>query len=165
MVVRFKFSAAKQTKLHDYLARFGLGGLTAVVAGLVGDLGGPALGGLFLAFPAIFAASATLIEKHERQRKERKCLSGVERGKGAAALDAAGAGWGSLGLGGFAVVLWQADRLSPLVCLATALLVWLAIAIAAWRLRRDLRARPSARQRHGPHPDPINPRTGRHPTD
>jgi hypothetical protein len=37
---------------------------------------GPAVVGLFLAFPAIFPASATLIEKHERQRKQRQGLTG-----------------------------------------------------------------------------------------
>jgi hypothetical protein len=30
---------------------------------------GPRVGGLFLAFPAIFPASATLVEKHEKQKK------------------------------------------------------------------------------------------------
>ena len=52
--------------------RFGLKGLATVVAGLVADTWGPAAGGLFLAFPAIFCASATLIEKHERERTEKK---------------------------------------------------------------------------------------------
>jgi hypothetical protein len=55
-----------------------------------------AAGGLFLAFPAIFCASATLIEKHERERKEEKGLQGKERGQDAAVLDAAGAGLGSV---------------------------------------------------------------------
>ena len=32
---------------------------------------GPGIGGLFLAFPAIFPASATLVEKHEKQKKNR----------------------------------------------------------------------------------------------
>jgi hypothetical protein len=48
--------------------RFALGGFATVAAGLVADLWGPAAGGLFLAFPAIFCATATLIEKHERER-------------------------------------------------------------------------------------------------
>ena len=49
-----------------------------------------------MAVPAIFCASATLIEKHERERKEEKGLQGKERGQDAAALDAAGAGLGSV---------------------------------------------------------------------
>ena len=86
--------------------RFALGGLATVVAGLVADSWGPAAGGLFLAFPAIFCASATLIEKHERERKEKKGLQGKERGKDAAALDAAGAGLGSVALAVFGAVMW-----------------------------------------------------------
>src|SRR3954462_13660389 len=56
------------------------------------------LGGLFLAFPAIFLASATLIEAHERRRKRETGLRGNRRGRQAAALDAAGATFGSAGL-------------------------------------------------------------------
>jgi hypothetical protein len=53
---------------------------------------------LFLVFPAIFPASATLIEKHERQRKQEKGLRGQERGIDAAAVDAMGAALGSVAL-------------------------------------------------------------------
>src|SRR5579863_8664781 len=72
MVVRFRFSALKQSRWYEYALRFFLGGLATVVAGVVADSWGPAVGGLFLAVPAIFCASATLIEKHERRRKEKK---------------------------------------------------------------------------------------------
>ena len=41
----------------------------------------PVVGGLFLAFPAIFPASATLIEKHGRERKEKAGLAGARRCK------------------------------------------------------------------------------------
>jgi hypothetical protein len=60
--------------------RFALGGPTAVVAGIIADMYGPAVGGLFLAFPAFFCASATLIEKHERKRKQEHGLKGHRRG-------------------------------------------------------------------------------------
>ena len=66
MIVRANLSTLKQGHWYEYLVRFGLGGIATVVAGLVADTWGPAAGGLFLAFPAIFCASATLIEKHER---------------------------------------------------------------------------------------------------
>lgn len=79
MIVRAKLSALKQGHWYEYLVRFALGGLATVVAGLVADIWGPAAGGLFLAFPAIFCASATLIEKHERERKEKKGLQGKEQ--------------------------------------------------------------------------------------
>jgi len=61
MVVHFKFSALKQGRPYEYVVRFALGGLATVVAGLVADGAGPEAGGLMLAFPAIFCASATLI--------------------------------------------------------------------------------------------------------
>jgi hypothetical protein len=41
-----------------------LGGVVTVVAGLLAKHYGPVFGGLFLAFPAIFPASATLVDKH-----------------------------------------------------------------------------------------------------
>jgi hypothetical protein len=119
----------------------------AIVAGIIADVSGPAVGGLFLAFPAIFAASATLIDKHERERKAQKGLPGAQRGRGAAALDAAGAGWGSMGLAAFAAVMWwQADRLSPIACLAFASGTWFLVAVAGWRLRRELRSAALTRQ-------------------
>jgi hypothetical protein len=37
--------------------------------------------GLLLAFPAIFPAGATLIEKDEKEKKEKKGLHGTVRGK------------------------------------------------------------------------------------
>src|SRR5207248_892486 len=82
---------------HEYAIRFVLGGLATVGTGAIASLFGPQTGGLFLAFPAIFCASATLIEKLERERKERAGVRGARRGKEAAALDAAGAALGSLG--------------------------------------------------------------------
>jgi Protein of unknown function (DUF3147) len=119
MVVHFKLSALKQRRPYEYLVRFALGRLATVVAGLIADWTGPEAGGLLLAFPAIFCSSATLIEKHERERKQQNDLLGKRRGKGAAALDAAAAGWGSLGLAGFALLIWwQAHALQAALCLA-----------------------------------------------
>jgi len=48
------------------------GGLVTAIAGVIAKQFGAAVGGLFLAFPAIFPASATLIEKREKQKKEKK---------------------------------------------------------------------------------------------
>jgi hypothetical protein len=78
-VIRFKPSALKETRCHEYVVRFVLGGFATVVAGIIAGHLGPETGGLFLAFPAIFCASATLIEKHERERKEKKGLRGSAR--------------------------------------------------------------------------------------
>jgi hypothetical protein len=139
MVVRAKFSALKQGHWYEYLARFALGGLATVVAGLVADIWGPTAGGLFLAFPAIFCASATLIEKHEREQKEKKGLKGTERGKNAAALDAAGAGLGSAALAAFGAVIWLLAKDTSVGSLALGTVVWFAVAVLLWRVRRKLR--------------------------
>ena len=68
MIIQFKASALHQTRWYEYLIRFILGGAMTVVAGVIAGRFGPVIGGLFLAFPAIFPASATLIEKHVQKR-------------------------------------------------------------------------------------------------
>ena len=73
---------------------------------------GPVVGGLLLAFPAIFPASATLIEKHEKEKKEKQGLNGTLRGRQAASADAAGSAMGSLGLIVFAILIWTSCRVS-----------------------------------------------------
>jgi len=138
MIVQFKPSALRQTRWYEYLLRFVLGGAMTVVVGLIAARLGPVVGGLFLAFPAIFPASATLIEKHVRQRKEKAGLPGAQRGKEAAALDAAGAALGSLGLAAFGVVIWLMIVPYPAWALVLAAASWLAVAILAWQLRRWL---------------------------
>jgi hypothetical protein len=57
MIVQFKLSAIRQTRWHEYLVRFVLNGAMTIVAGLIAARFGPVIGGLFLAFPAIFPAS------------------------------------------------------------------------------------------------------------
>ena len=96
---QFKLAALMQSRWYEYLLRFGLGGLVTVLAGAVAQAFGPETGGLFLAFPCIFCASTTLIEKHERERKKGLGLLGFRRGTDAAALDAAGAGRGACSRG------------------------------------------------------------------
>ena len=81
MIVGVKLSHLKEGHWYEYAIRFVLGGLATVCAGLIAQSYGPLTGGLFLAFPAIFTASATIVEKHERQRKARQGLLGNERGK------------------------------------------------------------------------------------
>jgi hypothetical protein len=94
---------------------------------------------LFLAFPAIFCASVTLLEKHERERKERKGLKGAERGKNAAALDAAGAGLGSIAMAVFGALMWCLAEYGLALSLALATIVWLAVAVTLWWARRLMR--------------------------
>src|ERR1044072_2730492 len=81
MIVGVKLSHLKEGHWYEYAIRFVLGGLATVCAGLIAQSYGALTGGLFLAFPAIFTASATIVEKHERQRKARQGVLGNERGK------------------------------------------------------------------------------------
>ena len=90
MMIKIDSSGLKQTNVYEYALRFIAGGAITFVAGLIARKWGPGIGGLLLAFPAVFPASATLIEKHERLRKQKKGLHGEERGIDAAAIDALG---------------------------------------------------------------------------
>lgn len=139
MLVKLSSSALRQTRWYEYGVRFLLGGLATVLAGIVSARFGVAIGGLFLALPAIFCASATLIESHERRTKEKAGLSGRRRGQQAAALDAAGAGLGSLGLAAFAATFYALVAASVIGAFAAAILAWAAVSVSAWWLRRKLR--------------------------
>lgn len=123
----------KRAKWWEYVLRFVLGGLVTAGAGVIAKKLGPSCGGLFLAFPAILAASTTLVEKHERERKEQKGLGGKYRGIHAAGADAAGAAMGSLGLMAFAVLVWKAlpGHSSPVVITAATLL-WAVVCTGVW---------------------------------
>jgi succinate-acetate transporter protein len=112
MRVHFDISALKATKWYEYALRFLFGGAITVITGVLARRYGPVFGGLFLAFPAIFPASATLVEKHEREKKQRAGIAKTIRGREAAALDARGAAIGSIGLIGFAFTAW---RLAPIL--------------------------------------------------
>ena len=140
MSVKVNFAALKQTKWHEYVVRFVFGGLITVTTGIIAKTFGPGIGGLFLAFPAIFPASATLVEKHEKEKKQQAGMEGVIRGRNAASLDARGAAMGSVGLLVFAIVVWQflVGQRAWLV-LAGATLAWLIVSVALWKLRITIR--------------------------
>ncbi|WP_260740482.1 hypothetical protein [Tunturiibacter lichenicola] len=93
-------SSLRETKPHEY-------GYAPFWQDLIAKRFGPAVGGLFLAFPAIFPAGASLIEDHEKRRKAEYGLDGTVRGRQAASIDAAGASLGCIGLMAFAIVLWR----------------------------------------------------------
>ncbi len=107
MKVHADFSALRRTKWYEYAIRFLFGGIITAITGMIAKKFGPEVGGLFLAFPAIFPATATLIEKHEKQKKQRKGLNGTKRGRLAAGVDAAGAAMGAGGLLVFALIVWK----------------------------------------------------------
>ena len=99
---------------------------------------GPGVGGLFLAFPAIFPASATLIEKHEVEKKAQQGLHGEKRGQDAAALDAFGATMGSVGLAVFALSVWlMLPEHSSKLTLSAATVLWFVSSCCLWLLREN----------------------------
>ena len=139
MRIKVDPSALGKTRWYEFGVRFLFGGLITAVAGMIAKKFGPGVGGLFLAFPAIFPASATLIEKHEKQDKERAGLSGSARGRKAASVDAAGAAIGSLGLLVFA---WLVKRLLPAHSAWLVLMgstgAWLAVSLLLWQIRKRM---------------------------
>jgi hypothetical protein len=137
-LIEAKISSLKQTKPHEYLVRFVFGGAVTVLAGLVASHFGPSAGGLFLAFPAIFPATATLIEGHEKKRKEKIGHDGTNRGRMAASIDAAGAALGCVGLAGFALVLWLLlPKHNAWLILIAALAVWMILSVVLWEMRKE----------------------------
>jgi hypothetical protein len=137
--VRFSPSSLSEGRWYEYVVRFALGGAATVFAGLISNIYGASIGGLFLSLPAIFCASATLIESHEIRRKREAGLKGRRRGQQAAALDAAGAALGALALLAFAIVFSLMVKRSVPGAFIAASVAWLSVAVAAWALRRKLR--------------------------
>ena len=124
---------------RDYVLRFILGGGVTASAGVIAKIYGPVIGGLFLAFPAIFPASATLIEKHEIKKKAKAGFDGTIRGVKAASIDAAGAAIGTIGLALFALILWRLLNHYPSwAVLVAATLVWLFWSVAGWLVMKRI---------------------------
>lgn len=137
MIVQAKLASIKGIQPHEWMVRFFFGGAVCVIAGLIAKRFGPEIGGLFLAFPAILPAGASMVEAHEKKHKARAGLDGTRRGRVVAGLDAAGAALGCFGLGGFAVACWLClPRMSTAAALALATFAWLLLAVAAWVLRK-----------------------------
>lgn len=134
MKISFDVAALKRSQWYEYAIRFLFGGAITAVTGVLAKQYGPVFGGLFLAFPAIFPAGATLVQKHETEKKQRAGITDKDRGRKAAALEASGACMGSLGLTCFALIVWQLlTRWSVPLCFLTALTVWLGLSILLWR--------------------------------
>ena len=136
MKVKFDGSGLSRSSWYEYIVRFLFGGTITALAGIVAKRFGPEVGGLFLAFPAIFPAAATLIGKHEQEKEDRAGEHGKKRGRAAAAVDAAGAAMGSIGLMAFAVIVWRELpnwKLSFVLCGAT--LAWLLTSVLVWEFR------------------------------
>jgi hypothetical protein len=137
MLINLQFGALKRTRWYEYLTRFVLGGLITALTGWLANRYGPVFGGLFLAFPAIFPASATLLEKHERAKKRKAGIVSTIRGRLAAALDARGAIMGALGAMAFAAVVWKLLPQAGLsATLLLALVAWFAVSSLLWYVRK-----------------------------
>jgi Protein of unknown function (DUF3147) len=137
MIPGVNFSALKDAHWKQFAVRFALGGAVTACTGLVAQHWGPVIGGLFLAFPAIFPASATLIERHQTEKKKRAGMEGSLRGRNAAALDAAGAVFGGCGLACFGCAAWLLlPRHSAAFALGLSGLIWLWVAVSLWWIRQ-----------------------------
>jgi hypothetical protein len=134
--ISVNFSALREAKWYQFVLRFFFGGTICVLAGVIAEKYGPGIGGLFLAFPAIFPASATLLENEQKEKKQRAGLRGTIRGRKVAGVDAVGAAMGSLGMIVFAAMVWQLlpGRSSSLILLS-ATLAWFVVSVTIWRLR------------------------------
>ena len=152
MKVHADLSALRRTKWYEYAIRFLFGGIVTAITGMIAKKFGPQVGGLFLAFPAIFPATATLLEKHQKQKKQRKGLNGTKRGRLAAGVDAAGAAMGSGGLLVFALIVWKLlPGRSDSMVLAGATLAWVIVAVSIWAAAEKLRQLQRKRITRGSH--------------
>ena len=116
---QLKLGAFEEHSWRAYAARFILGGIITTLAWVVAHRFGPAVGGLFLAFPAILPASMTLVREHS--------------GKQAALNGALGAAAGSLGLVAFGGVVWLlATRIAAWQVLGAATLAWFVVSTMLW---------------------------------
>ena len=140
MVVKLKFSALRQDYWYDYAIRLVLGGLATVLAGLVADAYGPAIGGLMLGFPAIFCASATLdlTQRTKEEREERPYRRRARQASGRARRRRRRLG--QLCDAVFCRMCLAPRKSRPVDKPRTASTVWIAAAAALWCLRRKARS-------------------------
>lgn len=121
LVPRVDPSKLKRQRFGDYALRFAFGAGISLVAGVIGMIFGPKIGGVLLGFPAILPASLTLIEKKE--------------GKQEASIDSVGAILGAIAMIAFAVlVTLTAGRWGAALSVLVALVVWLAVAVGLYFL-------------------------------
>ncbi len=139
MNISVSLSGLAQTKPLEFVLRFVFGGVVTALAGLIATQFGPVVGGIFLAFPSIFPATATLIEKHEAKKKKREGMHGRYLAKCAAGADAAGAAMGTIGLLAFGMLVWQlSESIAPWMMLTTATIAWFTVAMTVWIIRKKL---------------------------
>lgn len=119
--VRVRPGKAREVRPRDLVIRFAFGAGTSIVAGITTLVFGPRAGGVLLAFPAILAASLTLIAEESDKREARE--------------DARGATAGAVALGCFAAVAALLFRVLPGgVVLVIAAGAWAVAAIGIYHL-------------------------------
>lgn len=140
MKVRFDTEDLQQTKWYEYCLRFFFGGTVTALTGVIARKFGPGIGGLFLAFPAIFPAAASLMEKEQKEKKAKAGLDGSVRGREVAANDAAGTAMGTVGLMVFAILVWLLiDRYPAWIVLLGSTVAWFVAAASTWYAQLKLR--------------------------
>ena len=164
MIVHVSTSTLQRMKWHQYAVRFVFGGTITAVAGIIAQKFGPALGGLFLAFPAIFPAAATLAQSHEEEKKKEKGLSGKQRGILVAGDQAFGSALGSIALAVFGAIFWLAvPRMSLLLLFPLAIVAWLTFSMTLWFVHKRIhifhRVRPLSERAGGAATPLIRPRS------
>ncbi|GII59480.1 hypothetical protein Pth03_78690 [Planotetraspora thailandica] len=117
--------ALARTEPGDWLVRFAFGAGVSGLAGVMSTAGGPRLGGLFLAFPAVIIASMTLMARREGLRQAR--------------ADAHGAIYGTLGMIAFAVcAVFLIGRLPAWAALVAAAAVWVVVGLGSYLVSRPV---------------------------
>ncbi len=138
-VVRLSPSELGKVKPWEYLLRFFFGGLVTAAVGLVAHRFGPAVAGVFAAFPSILPAALTLVTRHD--------------GRASAAEDSRGACFGAVGLLAFALVVHAAaGRWPAWLTLATSFVAWAVVSVGTWALAVRLRRHHRASGRSGRRP-------------
>jgi hypothetical protein len=110
-----------EARPRDLIVRFVAGAITSIVAGAITLAAGSRAGGILLAFPAILAASMTLIEEQEDGHEARE--------------DSRGAVLGGCGMLAFAaVVALTLGTLPGAASLALASVAWTVVAVGGYML-------------------------------
>jgi hypothetical protein len=139
MLLRLQLTSLKETKLAEYFWRFIFGGTVTVIASLIAHRFGPVIGGLFLAFPGIFPASLSLVEKHKTQRECKEGKQGTKSAAAEASVEAAGASIGAIGLAAFALIVWRGlPSHGFAIVLTCAFAAWAIVGWLLWWARERL---------------------------
>ena len=139
MLIGINVAKLREGKPSEYLTRFLFGGTVTVLATLIAHRYGAIVGGLFMAFPGIFAPGLSMTETHAIERKAAAGANGILFARAEASVEAAGASIGALGMAAFAIVLWKflpTHTLTLTLTLASA--AWLLVSLILWWLRKRI---------------------------